>query len=123
MQDEREITRLCDSLDGIQYNIPTIKRRIPDETIIVKNQKDWDSIVLKLAKLLNDGKNNITIDVLGKDIEFGNGIVLRDLYYPDANIRIIGSRGSVHANNKFFVNNKAEKSKGFYVYPAFPTIT
>lgn len=117
MQDSKGIIRLRDSLDVIQYIIPTIKSWIPDKTIVVKNQKDWNSISHNLEDLFSSGERNIIIDVRGRNIQFGNGIILRNLNYPDANIRVKGSRGTILANDFLFLKGRAEKSNGFYVYP------
>lgn len=116
VQDGEGIIRLRDSLDVIQYIIPTLKKRIPHRIIIVKNQRDWDSVGHILENLLISGDRNIIIDVRGKNIEFGDGIALRELYYPDANIRIIGTRSFIRANYNLYLKGSAEKSKGFYVY-------
>ena len=117
----KDIARLRDSLDFIQYSIPTIKEIIPDKTILVKSQRGWDSISHQLPLLLNDGNRNILIDVRGRNIELGNGINLHNLNYPDANIRIIGTMGTYHAKSHYFHKNNAKRTKDFHVY-SYPIV-
>ena len=89
-----DITALRDSLDAIQYAIPSMPKIEGKWTVVkVRKQKEWDEIASTMKSLLDAGHKNIKVKVTGKNIVFGQeSKVIQGWNYPDANIQIEGNK-------------------------------
>ena len=116
-----EISALRDSLDAIQYEIPTIPSVQGKWTEIkVRNQKDWDELATTMKALLNAGHKNILVNITGKNIVFGQeSKVIQGWNYPNANIRIVGDKAKMIPYGYAFSSKDAEAKKegNFYTLP------
>ena len=116
-----ELITLRDSLNAIQYEIPT-KPLVQGKwtEIKVRDQKNWDKLTATIKTLLDAGHKNILVKITGKNIVFGQeSKVIQGWNYPDANIQIIGKRAKMVPFGYTFSNKdaKAKKEVMFYTLP------
>lgn len=93
-----EITELRDSLDMVQFDVPTPMIQVSGNRNVIRvcSQSKWNNLESRLEHYLKKGCNNIEIRITGKDIVFGeNPIVITDWKYPEANIRIVGNKAKM----------------------------
>ncbi len=92
-----EILALRDSLDAIQFEIPSIPS-IPGKWTVVKvrKQNDWNELVHTMKGLLDAGHKNIEVRITGRNIVFGQEQkVVQGWNYPEANIRLVGKKANL----------------------------
>ena len=115
-----EIAVLRDSLDAIQYEIPSMLAIQGKWTVVkVRKQKDWDEIATTMKTLLDAGHRNIKVKVTGKNIVFGQeSKVIQGWNYPNANIRIIGNKAKMLPYGYTFSRNDSgvQKEGSFYTF-------
>ena len=115
---DAEIRKLRDSLEAITYPIHNlIATNGNNEIIRIDNQDEWNALPSNLNKKLNNGINNITIEIAGKGNIFGetkNNIYGWD--YPEANIKIIGTRSKMQAFGMLIKKNEqiSQRNGAFY---------
>ena len=116
-----EIIALRDSLDAIQYEIPSMPAIQGKWTVVkVCKQKDWDEIATTMKSLLDAGHKNIKVKVTGKNIVFGlESKVIQGWNYPDANIRIEGKKAKMIPYGYSFSRSDAGVARegDFYTLP------
>lgn len=119
--DHTTISYLRDSLDAVNYSIPSLPSvEAYDKVMVINTQKEWDELFLSIKKLLANGSKNILIKVSGNNLVYGKkDNTFNDLIYPDANIRIVGNQGTMIPDgvsiNRF--NSNVDTERGFYSYP------
>lgn len=116
-----EIAALRDSLDAIQYTVPSVFRPCGKKYVLkVKTQQDWDNLGPMLKRYLDAGKQNILVIVYGKGIVFGkSNKVLQGWNYPKANIRIISKKAEMYPYGVTYSQNSSNVTKegAFYSMP------
>lgn len=116
-----QLKTLRDSLDAIQYAIPSMPKIEGKWTVLkVRKQKEWDEIVPTMKALLDAGQKNIKVKVTGKNIVFGQeSNVIQGWKYPDANIQILGNKAKMLPCGYTFSRSDAgvKREGEFYTLP------
>ena len=109
-----------DSLDAVDYSIPSFPQNNKNVTLEIQTQKEWNELYSNLKRLLGNGENQIFVKVSGNNLVFGeNEQSLSELDYPNANIWIDGRQSRMIAYGKVFKrsDSRAVKNGSFYVLP------
>lgn len=114
------IETLRDSLDAVQYTIPQLPNNGNMKTIVIETQTQWDRLSELLTVELNQGERNIEIIVKGKNMVMPVNLApISNLDYPDANIRIIGTKARMTSEGFVFSqkDENAVKDCAFWSVP------
>lgn len=118
--DSETINNIKDSLDRISYSTPEIPRMKGKKIVMcIRSIEKWKQLSATLRDLLEEGYKNIVINVCC-ELENGAGqLLIQDIMYPDANIKIVGKRAKYNYRNYEFTTDSPDlRDEGdFYSYP------
>lgn len=115
-----EIAQLRDSLDAISYSIPQMPRMCDKKKVLkIREYEQWKALGAMLKENLDAGYRNIMVNVMC-EVKPGDGYqLIQNLDFPDANIRIVGSKARQGLHGSVFTidNPKVKDDGALYSLP------